>query len=34
MICQILAAIGLLTVVFLLGTLVYIGLQLVTGRKK
>ena len=34
MIIQILAGIGLITVVFLLGTLVYIGLQLTTGRKK
>ena len=34
MIIQILAGIGLITVVFLLGTLVYIGLQLTTGRNK
>lgn len=34
MMLQILAGIGLITVVFLLGALVYIGLQMVTGRKK
>lgn len=34
MILQILASIGLIAVVFLAAVLAYIGLQLVTGRKK